>query len=246
MWKRVSIALTWRAKLWITGKDPEYFKRRPTSAISADIWKSRTNDRLLDLIYAAIPVMRQVSHADIAAKMQAPPYRPEIWPGEKYKLLTAIVAVVRPKLVIEIGTSSGLSALSLKKTLPDDGKIVTFDIRPWNTHPLRVLSNADFEDGRLVQIVDDISDKHTFDKHASLLSEASLVFIDVGRDEKRREEKKFLENFAALEFKGNPIFILNDIRLDNMLNLWHDLQRPKLEVTTFGHWSGNGLVDWNG
>jgi hypothetical protein len=37
-----------------------------------------------------------------------------------------------------------------------------------------------------------------------------------------------------------------DIRVLDMIENWRRLNRPKLGVTSFGHWSGTGLLDWNG
>jgi caffeoyl-CoA O-methyltransferase len=44
------------------------------------------------------------------------------------RLLTALVAMLRPRSVLEIGTFTGYSALSMAEALPRDGRIVTCDI----------------------------------------------------------------------------------------------------------------------
>jgi hypothetical protein len=31
----------------------------------------------------------------------------------------------------------------------------------------------------------------------------------------------------------------------NMLDIWYHLDKPKLDMTSFGHWSGTGLVQWS-
>jgi hypothetical protein len=38
--------------------------------------------------------------------------------------------------------------------------------------------------------------------------------------------------------------MFDDIRLMNLLSIWRGIQRPKMDITSFGHWSGTGLVDW--
>ncbi|MES2310103.1 MAG: hypothetical protein V4507_14715, partial [Verrucomicrobiota bacterium] len=224
-------------------KSEDFYTMRPSKAIAAEIWKSQTPDRLIDLTLAAVAVARKVSHRDIVEKMKSPPYWPEIWPGEKYKLLSGIVATLKPSIIVEIGTAQGLSIMSMKKFLPQDGKIFSFDVRPWNTISGTVLTSSDFEDGHLIQINEDLGDKMVFSKHAAILRQASLIFIDVGNDDERNEEKRFLENFESLDFATHPIFILNDIRLEGMIDIWHNVKKPKLDVTSFGHWSGNGLID---
>ena len=44
------------------------------------------------------------------------------------RLLTALVAMLRPRSVLEIGTFTGYSALSMAESLPPGGRIVTCDI----------------------------------------------------------------------------------------------------------------------
>ena len=44
------------------------------------------------------------------------------------RLLTALVAMLRPRSVLEIGTFTGYSALSMAEALPADARIVTCDI----------------------------------------------------------------------------------------------------------------------
>ena len=44
------------------------------------------------------------------------------------RLLTALVAMLRPHSVLEIGTFTGYSALSMAEALPPDGRIMTCDI----------------------------------------------------------------------------------------------------------------------
>ncbi len=55
------------------------------------------------------------------------------------RLLKMLVEMIRPKTVLEVGTFSGYSAISMAEGLPDDGRLYTFEIndemeeftRPW-------------------------------------------------------------------------------------------------------------------
>src|SRR5437660_8103073 len=111
---------------------------------------------LLTLAAQAIPRAASLSLADISARMQVAPYYPDVWPGEHYRLLAAIVSIVKPKIVIEIGTATGLSALTIKKYLTSDAILATFDIQPWRSFCSSVLKEDDFQDNRLVQYTDDL------------------------------------------------------------------------------------------
>jgi caffeoyl-CoA O-methyltransferase len=46
------------------------------------------------------------------------------------QFLSMICAMIKPKLVLEIGTFTGYSALCLQRCLPEDGMIHTIEIRP--------------------------------------------------------------------------------------------------------------------
>ena len=38
------------------------------------------------------------------------------------------------------------------------------------------------------------------------------------------------------------LILLDDIRLWKMLKIWREISMPKLDLTSFGHWSGTGIV----
>ena len=174
--------------------------------------------------------------------MKTPPHYPDVWPGEHYKLLAGFVLALKPRSIVEIGTATGLSALALKKHLPPDGTIVTFDVLGWQSFADTCLAQEDFSDGRLVQKTEDLSDPAVALKHRELLKEADLIFLDAAKD--GMMEQRFIDNFRPIPFRRNPLFIFDDIRVWNMLKIWRQLAMPKLDLTSFGHWSGTGLVRW--
>jgi len=165
-----------------------------------------------------------------------------IWPGEHYRFLATLVSLLRPKLIIEIGTAEGGATLAMKQFLPSAGRLITFDLVPWHQYPNAHLTEADFADGRLEQFVVDLSDPAVFAAHAKRFAQADLVFVDAAKD--GRLERIMLQNFESVRFTSSPLFILDDIRLWNMIHIWNQISRPKLDVTSFAHWSGTGLIDW--
>jgi predicted O-methyltransferase YrrM len=205
--------------------------------------------RLLDLAIEAIGSARGVSFSmlqdrlnpEAAAMLQK-------WPGEHYRLLAAICGATRPKTVVEVGTASGLSALAMLSVLPTGSRLVSFDIFPWDYRGPgtwggdTLLRNDDFSDGRLSQAVGDLSEPATFARHQDLLAQADLIFIDGPKD--GVFERVLLERLAAVRFVSPPVVIFDDIKVWSMLGIWNDVSRPKLDITSFGHWSGTGLIDW--
>ena len=110
------------------------------------------NDYLIDLALRAASEARHLQLPELSQRVDAASTDfTRVWPGEHYRLLAALVELLQPKCVIEIGTFRGLSALALKKFLPADGQIVTFDLIAWETVPDTCLRAEDFADQRLRQ-----------------------------------------------------------------------------------------------
>jgi predicted O-methyltransferase YrrM len=210
--------------------------------LSADDTSFLPSERLLNLTGDALKAMENIVLDDIGLRTEDAKKYLSVWPGEHYKLLASITKVLNPKVVIEIGTATGLSALVIKKYLSSDAKIATFDVIGWQDYPGKCLNENDFLDGKLEQYVDDLSREETVLKYSSLLQEADLIFIDAEKN--GIMEKRFLDNLKLVNFKNEPIVIFDDIRLWNMLEIWRNITMPKLDITSFGHWSGTGLIDW--
>jgi len=167
---------------------------------------------------------------------------PDVWPGEHYKLLTALVSVLSPQTVVEIGTATGMSALAMKTALPENGKIVTFDLVPWRDYPGGVLRDDDFAGGQLEQRLDDLSTPAGWRANADVLRRAELIFVDAKHD--GAQEREFLRGFDEVGLANARIVVFDDIRVWGMLAFWQEIDRPKLDLTSFGHWSGTGLVEY--
>jgi predicted O-methyltransferase YrrM len=202
----------------------------------------RPSQRLLDLLGNAMRVAIAEDLSSISERMGGEPRWPDIWPGEHYRLLAALVKCLRARRIVEIGTYQGLSALALMKHLPADGSVHTFDIVEWTKVAGGVLRRNDFADGRLVQVIDDVTRDQGFRRHAALFESADLIFVDAEKD--GRMERRWLRLLGTIPTK-NPIVVLDDIRLWNMLDIWAEIDRPKLDATSVGHYTGTGLVDWS-
>jgi predicted O-methyltransferase YrrM len=201
-------------------------------------------ERLMDLCMEAIGHARKVDLSWLARRMSAPPFYPEVWPGEHYKLLAGFVLALRPRLVIEIGTAQGLGALALKSHLGPDSEAITLDLTPWDQFPDTVLVPADFEDKRLRQVLGDLSDREFFAQFTDTLRKCDLLFVDAPKD--NLFERALLKNLSTISLPANAIVIFDDVRHWNMLSIWRELRKPKIDLTSFGHWTGTGVVDWNG
>lgn len=88
------------------------------------------------------------------------------------KLLRMLVAITRSRKILEIGTFTGYSALCMASALPDDGKLITYEIndeledftRPW----IDASPWAEKIDFKIGDVLTELTDTSTFD----------LIYID--------------------------------------------------------------------
>lgn len=215
----------------------------PTLALSQDDELHQPTDQLIQLALKAAKHAKNIDLSAIAKRFDAESATYiQLWPGEHYKLLAAFVKILQPKLIIEIGTATGASALALKKFLPKKGKIVTYDVIPWNQYPGSGLAKDDF-DQHLEQRIVDLSNPVLAETQRDDLAKADIVFVDAAKD--GLMEHFFCAFFESVKFAAPcPLFVFDDIRMPVMLELWRSIKHPKLDFTSLGHWSGTGLVLW--
>ena len=162
-----------------------------------------------------------------------------LFPGEHYRFIKAVTQFLQPRVMVEIGTYSGLGALALVEGNPS-GHVHTFDLVAWDKIPTH-LEAIDFEYA-ITQHLADLSDDDVFEEHIKLLDSADLIFMDAPKDGKF--EPKMIENLKSLQPKDGRLLIIDDIILDDsMTKLWRSIRAPKMDLTSICHWSGTGLVD---
>ena len=198
-------------------------------------------DRLFEVTQSAINCARQISFSELRSRRPLLPDYMEVWPGEHFRLLGGLVQALQPRTVIEIGTYTGVSALAMKEFMPPESRLVTFDIRPWNTLSNTCLTERDFKDGTLTQHADDLAELSSVRKHRELLQSADLIFLDGPHT--GDIEIAMMNNLCSLKFDHPPIVLFDDVRLFPMLKFWRELALPKLDLTSFGHWSGSGIAE---
>jgi hypothetical protein len=192
------------------------------------------------------PLVMKAIAASIANPIACTLDRPDscfynVFPGEHYRFLQGLVQELVPRSVVEIGTFTGMSARVILDVASRDCQLHTYDLVPWPAFPSH-LTDADFASGRLRQHLDDLADPSCFEAHLQRLNDAELIFCDGPKD--GMFEYRFLQLLAGVELsKQRRYLVLDDIRFLNMLDLWRSIDSPKLDLTSFGHWSGTGLVD---
>jgi predicted O-methyltransferase YrrM len=177
---------------------------------------------------------------DISRRSSPPANLVSIYPGEHYRLLSALVDILDPALVVEIGTYTGLSALAMLRFMRATARLITYDILRWDTFDATVLRRNDFDDGRLQQRLDDLADPSVFRRNADVLAAADLIFVDGPKD--GQFEWKFLRMLRTIQRPASAWLVFDDIRLWKMVDWWRSLDLPKFDATSLGHWSGTGII----
>ena len=115
------------------------------------------------------------------------------------RLLSMLVAMIKPKRILELGTYVGYSAICLAENLPEDGKLITIDIDDEIEDMAREYINASPSASKIQFIVADALKwleecDETFD----------LIFIDANK-------RHYIEYYNAVFDKLTPGgFILAD------------------------------------
>jgi len=211
---------------------------------SMDDEPARPSRRLMQAALNACAAAMDVALPIYEGRASKEPHWFDTWPGEHYRLLAALVRTLNPKTVIEIGTFTGMGTLALAQDLPPSGTLTTFDLLAWNSFPDTWLAPSDFAVGRVRQVLHDISAPGGIEPHRALFESADLIFVDGPKD--GQTEKGILANLATLNLSRDVVVMFDDIRVVNMIDIWRRIARPKMDLTSFGHWSGTGLIDWNG
>lgn len=165
-----------------------------------------------------------------------------VFPGDHYRLLAALIKLQQPQLMLDIGTFTGLSACVMGTYSPSTAQVVTFDVVPYTDLEETVLDPYICTGLAIDQYLKDLSDPEVFGAHKDLLREADFIMCDGPKD--GQFEPKFMQLLAGLAMPIKKRWMLiDDIRFFEMIELWRAIQSPKIDLTSFGHFSGTGLVD---
>ena len=125
---------------------------------------------------------------------------------------------------------------------PNVDKVTTFDVTPWTKYETTYLTEDDFESGRLTQHIEDLKKSEVFSRFVKLLVNADFIMCDGPKD--GVFERTFYSLLTTIEFpKKDRWLLLDDIRFQSEMPSWRMITSPKIDLTSFGHFSGTGLVD---
>jgi len=224
---------------------PAGFVTYAFAALENNLDRYEPDERLVSLIAETLPLIPGI-HFSWADRIAFPANKWAVmWPGEHYKLLAALVQTLQPKKVFEIGTYSGMSCLAMKEYLTNGAHITTYDVCPWDElaiDPTQCPFQARDFDDKLTQKVQDLTVPSVQKAEKPLWEDADFIFIDAAKDGKM--EYVFIDFLDSIAFNSPPLVIFDDIKLLCMLDIWNSIKHPKWDISSFGHWSGTGIVHW--
>jgi len=164
------------------------------------------------------------------------------FPGDHYRLLSGLISTINPEIMLDIGTYRGCSSRVMLDNSSETSRVYTFDVIGWDKFDWTVLTEKDFESKRLTQLLEDLSGSYVFSKYLSFLECADFIMLDGPKDGSFEETFLRYLSSSKLSNKTRWLFI-DDIRFDNMYKLWRSIASPKIDLSSFGHFSGSGLVN---
>ena len=157
---------------------------------------------------------------------------------QEYRLYSYITTFFNNITILDIGTSTGRSSLSLSHNTSN--KVISYDIIDAindKNHKIYTKPNIEF---RIKDVLDDLNE--------DFIKNIKIIMIDI--DHLETIEIKILNKLKELNFKG--IIFLDDITnhpelhiKECMDRLWTSISEKKYDVTQYGHWSGTGIVIMN-
>ena len=218
------------------------------SALHAHQVQYGIDSRFIEKILQILDIANKLTLKDIDSRIPDDhEYKGAVdhWPGEHYRLLAAIVSLLQPEIVVEIGTYTGLSYLALASKMREDATLITFDVIPHEDFSDTLLREDDFPNAKRYQVVGDLSDHLCFLEHKLLFQGCDLLFLDGPKD--WHFEYRFWELLQQYGLKKGCIVVVDDIRLPSMLEFWEKIRQPKIDLVSFGHFTGTGIFwnEWN-
>lgn len=149
---------------------------------------------------------------------------------EHYRLLSFISNLLNNENILDIGTNRGYSAIALSSN--KNNKIVSYDIvRHSNVNYIissNLLKNVEFKIGNFLQFEN--------------IHEYKIIFLDTMHD--GIFESEVINYLKDKNWKG--ILLMDDIHdFKELKVIWDDIKLDKYDLTSYGHFSGTGLIVFN-
>ena len=149
---------------------------------------------------------------------------------EHYRLLVYIGSLFKNKVLLDIGTYHGNSAIALANN--KSNSIISYDIEAQPIVSKVKFDNIAFQIGNILEL-----------SHADTILKCPFIMLDTYHNGDFEEE--FVNYLHEMKYKGLVMF--DDIYLNyEMRKFWEGIKDEKYDLTEVGHFSGTGLVIFKG
>lgn len=149
-----------------------------------------------------------------------------------YQWLALTVRMMKPALVVELGTGLGVSTLLILSELRATGRLVTCDLVPRPKFvPPTVMSDL-----RVRFVVGNDLDLSTFGDELPV--GIDLLLIDTDHTYAQVSAEWRIYRHLC---RPGALVVLDDINMNDMRRFWDSLSYPKLDLTAECHLSGFGI-----
>ena len=90
------------------------------------------------------------------------------------------------------------------------------------------------------QRIGNLQDVKFWEQEQMVFSKADLVFIDGPKN--YYFEKEIIPKVISTMRKGS-FLVLDDIRFNNMSEIWSAIDKPRIDIGCFAHYSGTGFIE---
>ena len=165
-----------------------------------------------------------------------------------YRLLAYLSCYFNNKLILDIGTCTGTSALAL--SFNQKNRVISFDTVERQAilieSKINTINNVWLKDEGFkvfyLNNIDFIISKDFMKSFSSFLLVSDLILLDI--DHSGIKEKQIYDFLVKNNYKG--ILLLDDIiQFDGIINLWKSIDKKKYDLTKYGNFCGTGLVDFS-
>lgn len=154
--------------------------------------------------------------------------------GEHYKLLSYFSSLFSNKVIFDLGSRTGISALALGHSKKNS--IASYDLNYVNPPYNKSYPNITF------------FQKNVLNEDFHLFLYSPLILLDLDPHD-GIQETIFLQKLRDISYKG--LIILDDISTNDKMNwfpqmreFWETIPEEKYDLTKYGHGSGTGLVNF--
>jgi predicted O-methyltransferase YrrM len=159
-------------------------------------------------------------------------------PNLYYQYLSCLVRAVKPDQILELGASIGVSTIMMATQMKEGAVLYSVDDASDYKEGPKDWSALDREYPNVIQVVGNDLDLSIYPKDFDI-SKTDILFIDTLHY--GGQLMKELITYGPLVKKG-CIILMDDIRTNDMYQIWEGIKDDKIDLTYPCHYSGFGMV----